>query len=137
MGAFLELLPQRIGGRKLRHAIEVRHESFTAPAFAELLRRHNAAIVIVDGEGYLPIHDLTADFVYVRLRRSAEHEPTGYPSKGLDAWAEYFRACMRFDGGPRDCFAYVISGAKIRAPAAATALLARLGPAPGGDRGDM
>src|SRR5262249_40160593 len=105
--------------------------------FVELLRRHNVAVVIVDGEGYLPIHDLTADFVYARLRRSAEREPTGYPAKALGAWAEYFRACTTFEGGPRDCFAYVISGAKLRAAAAAVALLGHLGHAPGGDDGDV
>jgi len=135
MRAFLQMLPQHIDGRRLRHVVEVRHESFTASGFVELLRQHNVAVGIVDSDGYLPLHDLTADFVYVRLRRSAEHEPTGYSSHALDAWAEYFRACAAFQGGPRDCFAYVISGAKLRAPAAAMALLKRLGDAQGGKRG--
>ena len=126
MSAFLHLLPQHIVGRRLWHAIEVRHESFATPVFVELLRQHNVAAVIVDGEGYPPIHDLTADFVYARLRRTSDSEPAGYPAEALDAWAEYFRACSAAEGGPRDCFVYFISGAKAKAPAAAQALLARL-----------
>jgi uncharacterized protein YecE (DUF72 family) len=126
MNAFLHLLPRHIAGRRLRHAIEVHHESFATAVFVALLREHNVAVVIVDGDSYPPIHDLTADFVYARLRRSREDEPMGYPPHALDAWAEYFRACTIYEGGPRECFAYFISGAKVKAPAAAQALLARL-----------
>jgi uncharacterized protein YecE (DUF72 family) len=66
---------------------------------------------------------LTADFVYLRLRRCAEEEPAGYNPDALDRWAERLRA---WSAEGRDCFLYFINGAKIRAPAAAQALIARL-----------
>jgi len=66
---------------------------------------------------------VTADFVYLRLRRCAEDEPTGYPEKDLDAWAERARGWAE-EG--RDVFLYFINGAKVRAPAAAQALIERL-----------
>ena len=85
--------------------------------------------------------DLTADFVYARLRGSIEQEPTGYPQSALDAWAQRFQTWAaggepndlpRIHAKPapaektRDCFVYFIGGAKIRAPAAAQALIERL-----------
>ena len=54
--------------RKLRHAIEIRHESFLEEDFIRLLRRENIALVVADTAGKWPmIEDVTADFVYVRL----------------------------------------------------------------------
>jgi uncharacterized protein YecE (DUF72 family) len=38
-GAFLKLLPTKIGGKALRHVVEVRHESFCDPSFIALLRQ--------------------------------------------------------------------------------------------------
>ena len=121
--AFLALLPREIGGRALRHVVEVRHPSFVSPGFLELLRRHNVAVALVDDEKYPAITDITADFVYARLRRCAVEEPAGYSPPALDAWAARGRD-WRADG--RDCFIFFINGAKIRAPAAAISLLARL-----------
>jgi uncharacterized protein YecE (DUF72 family) len=66
---------------------------------------------------------LTADFAYLRLRRCAEDEPAGYPPAALDDWARRLHAWS--DQG-RDCFLYFINGAKVRAPAAAQALIERL-----------
>ena len=125
IAAFLELLPAKADGRRLRHAIEAGHESFAAPAFLDLVRKHNAAAVMVDDDKRPTLRDVTADFVYARLRRSQAAEPAGYPPKDIDAWAKTFRSLA--DGGKRDCFVYFISGAKERAPAAAQALLKRLG----------
>jgi uncharacterized protein YecE (DUF72 family) len=79
------------------------------------------AVAFVDDDKYPAIDEITADFVYARLRRCAEGEPTGYPSEALDSWVERFRR-----QGARDCFVYFIDGAKVRAPAAAQALLQRL-----------
>jgi uncharacterized protein YecE (DUF72 family) len=139
-GAFLELLPGAIDGRAIRHVVEVRHPSFAAPAFIDLLRRKGVALAFVDDKDRPAIQDLTADFIYARLRRSEADEPAGYPRAALDAWVERFRAWA--EGGepadaahhhpdraktrPRDCFVYFINGAKIRAPAAAVAFLGRL-----------
>ena len=66
----------------------------------------------------------TADFIYAHLRRCAAEEPAGYPPEALDAWAARLRE--RVAQKVCDCFVYFISGAKIRAPAAAQALLERL-----------
>ncbi len=122
-GAFLAMLPHEIDGRALRHVVEVRHASFTTPAFPELLRRHQVAVAFVDDEKYPALADITADFVYVRLRRSTMDEPAGYAPEALDAWAGRARDWC---AAGRDCFVYFINGAKIRAPAAAQALIGRI-----------
>jgi uncharacterized protein YecE (DUF72 family) len=138
--AFLALLPQRLDGRAIRHVVEVRHASFLVPAFIDLLRKFSVAVVLVESGKHPLIADLTADFVYARLQGTAEKEKTGYPPSALDAWAK--RARSWADGGApadlatiaggqpakgkRDVFIYMISGAKVRAPAAAMALIERL-----------
>jgi len=123
--AFLALLPHAVDGRALRHVVEVRHPSFATPAFPELLRRRQIAVALVDDEKYPALDHVTAGFIYVRLRRSSMDEPTGYPPEALDGWAARARS-SRADG--LDCFVYFIDGAKVRAPAAAAALLALLSP---------
>jgi uncharacterized protein YecE (DUF72 family) len=122
--AFLAVLPRELDGRVIRHVVEVRHRSFTSPAFTDLLRQHRVAIAFVDDENYPAFDGVTADFVYVRLRRCTEAEPTGYAPDALDRWAQRFRELSAQSS--QDCFVYFINGAKIRAPAAAEALLQRL-----------
>jgi uncharacterized protein YecE (DUF72 family) len=121
--AFTALLPPEAGGRRLRHVVEVRHASFAVPAFVELLRRRQVAVALVDDEKYPALDAVTADFVYVRLRRSALDEPTGYSAAVIEAWA---RRAQAWAESGLDTFVYFIDGAKLRAPAAALALLARL-----------
>jgi uncharacterized protein YecE (DUF72 family) len=120
--AFLELLPRNVDGREIRHVVEVRHRSFTSPSFADLLRRHRVTVALVDDDNYPAFDGVAGDFVYARLRRCAEAEVTGYPADALDGWAERFQK----HAAQRDCFVYFINGAKVRAPAAAQALLQRL-----------
>jgi len=120
-GAFLELLPSQIDGRGLRHAVELRGRKATPAAVIDLLRRNKMALVAGDDR---PDPE-TADFIYTHLRRCAEEEPAGYPPEALDGWAARLRE--RAAQTACDCFVYFISGAKIRAPAAAQALLERLG----------
>ena len=139
-GKFLALLPPALAGRKLRHVVEVRHDSFCTPSFIDLLRRFNIAVAFSEHATYPAIADVTSDFIYARLQKGQEKLKTGYPPKALDAWA----ACAKrwADGGqpddpprvdpkakstkqPRDVFLYVIHEAKIRAPAAAMALIER------------
>ncbi|OYX68663.1 MAG: hypothetical protein B7Y95_19845 [Rhizobiales bacterium 32-66-11] len=142
--AFLALLPQSVDGVKLRHAVEVRHESFCTAEFVALAAKHKVAIIYADKPGYPAIPDITADFVYARLQDAREEVETGYEPKALDQWAA--RAASWADGkvpkdlkslaakapakasakGPSDVFVYMINGAKVRAPAAAQALLARV-----------
>lgn len=121
--AFLALLPEELDGRAIRHVVEVRHPSFRTAAFIDLLRERRIALALVDDAKYPAFDELTADFVYLRLRRCTEGEPTGYMPEALDRWAEGLR---RWSAEGRDCFLYFINGAKIRAPAAAQALIARL-----------
>ncbi|HEV8679120.1 MAG TPA: DUF72 domain-containing protein [Stellaceae bacterium] len=123
LAAFLDLLPHERSGTPLRHVIEARHSSFQCPEFFDLLRRRGAAVALVDDANHPEFDELTADFAYLRLRRCAQKEETGYPPAALDRWAERLRAWSE-EG--RDCFLYFINGAKVRAPAAAQALLARL-----------
>jgi uncharacterized protein YecE (DUF72 family) len=139
--AFLALLPESRDGIALRHALEVRHESFRCAEFVAAARAARVAIVFADSAQYPEIADLTADFVYARLQRTEEAEPAGYAAAELDRWAMAIRdwadgrtpAGLSRVGGaggaqvPRDVFAFVISGAKVRNPAAAQALIARTG----------
>src|SRR3954447_4626656 len=68
-GGFLELLPQNLAGKPMRHVVEVRHDSFNTPAFAALLRQFGAAVVYAEHQKYPGIADVTADFVYARLQK--------------------------------------------------------------------
>ncbi len=121
--AFIALLPHEAEARALRHVVEVRHQSFADPAFPELLRRHRVAVALVDDDKYPALDHVTADFIYARLRRSSLDEPAGYPPQALDGWAERAREWQQ---AGLDAFVYFIDGAKVRAPAAAQALLSRL-----------
>ena len=71
-GKFLALLPKEIGGRPIRHAVEVRHESFRTPDFVALAREHGVAIVIAGDSEFPQIADVTADFVYLRIMGTQE-----------------------------------------------------------------
>lgn len=140
IAAFLDLLPRSVDGRPLRHALEVRHESFRSPDFVALAREREVAIVVAADARYPQIADITAPFVYVRLMGAREAEPLGYAASALDLWAERARrwsageapdglgavAAVAGQGAPRDVFLYLISGDKVRNPAAATALVERL-----------
>ena len=120
---FLDLIPDTQDGVPLRHALEPRHESFRDPAFYELARARNMAIVFADDDEFPCIDEPTADFAYARLQRSVEKLKNGYPPNVLDQWADKARG---WAGGGRDTFVYFISGAKVRNPAAAQALIKRL-----------
>jgi uncharacterized protein YecE (DUF72 family) len=139
--SFLDLLPEKQDGLKLRHVVEARHDSFRVPEFIALVREYNVAIVYAEHETYPAIADVTADFVYARLQTGKDSVPTAYPPKELDAWAKRFQTWA--SGGapadlplvdaknkapkkPRDVFAYIIHEGKIRAPAGAMALIERV-----------
>ena len=88
LDAFLKLLPREIGGRRARHVLEPRHESFLNAEFVDLARRYGSAIVFTDSEDYPAIGDVTSDFVYARLVRSQSSIKTGYSTVALEAWAK-------------------------------------------------
>ena len=122
MAAFLALLPGTVEGVPLRHALEVRHESFRDPAFRALAKKAGAAIVFADHAEYPLIEAEDVGFTYARLMRTVEEEPAGYTPDALDRWAEQARAWAT----KGDAYIFFISGAKVRAPAAAQALIERL-----------
>ncbi len=118
--AFLALLPRQVQGLPLRHALEVRHESFKSREFAGLAAKAGAAIVLADSFDYPCIEEETAGFTYVRLMKSRMEEETGYAPEELARWAE---RAANWSADGRDVFIYFIDGEKERAPAAARALL--------------
>ena len=123
--AFLALLPKQIGGRTLKHVMDVRHESFLSPDYLPLARRYGCATVHTDSDKFPAIADGEGDLAYLRLMRSEAQRTTGYPPDQLDQWAQGARAWI--DKGPqRQAFVFFINGAKERAPAAALELLRRL-----------
>jgi len=139
--AYLDNLPQKAGGLALRHVVEVRHDSFQTPAFIALLRERGVGLVYAEHFTYPEMADVTADFVYARLQKGSDDIETAYPDKDLDAWAKRFKTWAgggqpddlpRADmdhplkAAPRDVFAYVIHEGKVRAPAAAKALIERV-----------
>ncbi len=142
MAAFLKLLPAEVDGVRLRHAIEVRHDSFFHPDFVKMCRDANAAIVFADSGKYPALADVTADFIYARLEDAKAEVATGYTAEELDRWAKvaeswaqghqpdglpYADRAAHTPGQPRDVFVFMINGAKERAPAAAMELIARVG----------
>lgn len=129
--------------RKLRHAVEVRHESFMDDAFIALLRKYKVAVVVADTAGKWPyIEDVTADFMYLRLHGDKELYASGYTDKALDRWAARIQAWA--DGSQpgdahlvsskapparknRDIFCYFDNDIKVRAPFDARRLIEKLG----------
>jgi uncharacterized protein YecE (DUF72 family) len=124
--AFLQLLPATHQGVRLRHVMEVRHDSFLDPAFVALCRKHGAAVCLA--------HHAT----FARLMGGSDDIGTCYPADQLDAWAERLKMFARGDrpddlnavdraaeapGGDRDVFAFFISEGKINAPSGAMELI--------------
>ncbi|MDW6022991.1 DUF72 domain-containing protein [Mesorhizobium sp. BAC0120] len=126
----------------LRHAVEIRNDSFRVPEFIDLLRRYDIALVCADTVEWPLLMDLTSDFVYCRLHGSQELYASGYDDDALDTWANRVRAWAR-GGEPanadrvlgptkrlakgRDVYVFFDNDAKVRAPADAKGLAERLG----------
>lgn len=118
--------------RPLRHAVEIRHESFMSPSFIAMLRRYNVALVVADTAGRWPLcEDLTADFVYIRLHGDKELYASGYEDDAIAAWAARIDAWRRGrqpDGArlvsdrpppkakARDVYCYFDNDIKVHAP---------------------
>jgi uncharacterized protein YecE (DUF72 family) len=119
---FLALLPRKLEGQALRHAIEARHESFDDEAFFALAREHQVAIVEAGDSEHPRIQARTAPFSYLRVMGAKASAPKGYTPSALKRWADHAQKLAR-EG---DVYFYFISGAKERNPQAAKALLASL-----------
>ena len=128
--------------RRLRHAVEIRHESFLDPAFVTLLRRRRVALVVADTAGRWPYReDVTADFVYLHLHGDEQLYTSGYTPRALARWARRIDAwhrgsepadAQRIDGKAprarrRDVYCYFDNDAKVHAPFDAQSLSGRLG----------
>lgn len=137
--AFLKLLPKKVNGLTIRHAVEVRHDSFKHPAFVALCRKYGVAIVFAADGDFPLIGDVTADFVYARIMGTKSAEKLGYPKAILKIWAKRAQdwekgaspkaSMLVTPPAPktkRDVFLFVISGAKERNPACAQAIIAAL-----------
>lgn len=111
--------------RPLRHAVEVRHESFACPEFVALLKKHDIGVVVADTAGKWPLLlDVTADFVYVRLHGDVKIYTSGYTSRALDVWARRIRKWHR---NGKDVYVYFDNDVKVRAPFDALNLMDKLG----------
>jgi len=119
---FLGLLPKELNGAALRHAIEVRSPTFACQEFYDLAHKHNVAVVYAKDEDFPEIDQHTADFTYARLMASREDIEHGVTDAELDGFAKQSQAWAKRG----DVFAYFISGAKVRNPAAAQRLIAKL-----------
>lgn len=128
--------------RPLRHAIEVRHQSFVCEEFIALLRRHRIASVVADTVDWPRLMDVTADFIYCRLHGDRQLYASGYGAKAIDAWTlrtiQWARGGEAEDGthasgkpgrsrSARDVYVYFDNDAKVRAPADAHSLIRRIG----------
>lgn len=140
--AFLDLLPKAANGRALRHVLDVRDPAFVDAAYLALVRERGMATVFTDSPDHPSFADLTADFVYARLMRARSGIASGYPPGELERWAGRARtwatggepddlpriaAPMQAPTKARDVYLNFISAAKERNPAAAMALIERLG----------
>jgi uncharacterized protein YecE (DUF72 family) len=127
----------------LRHAVEIRHDSFVDERFIAQLRRHRIALVVADTAGKWPYYeDVTADFMYIRLHGDAELYVSGYTDEALERWATRIRAwadggeppdAKHISGKPaprrrsRDIYCYFDNDVKVRAPIDAHSLMRKLG----------
>ena len=129
--------------KPLRHALEIRDESFRDPAFITLLRDFGVALICADTVEWPLLMDVTADFIYCRLHGSEQLYVSGYDDKALDRWAARIRSWA--EGGEpgdasrvleptrplskgRDVYIYFDNDAKVRAPFDAKSLMSRLAP---------
>jgi uncharacterized protein YecE (DUF72 family) len=129
--------------RPIRHAMEVRHESYKTPKFVKLLRKHDVALVVADTAGNWPhMEDVTSDFVYVRLHGESQLYVSGYDEASLESWTAKIRAWSAGNDAPsdkltgprakprkrgRDVHVYFDNDVKVRAPYDAMNLSAKLG----------
>jgi uncharacterized protein YecE (DUF72 family) len=129
--------------RKLRHAMEIRNESFVDESFIRLLRKYKVALVLADAAKKWPYReDVTTDFMYLRLHGDKRLYESGYSDQAIDAWAERIEAWAAggqppegpriSDAAPpkrasRDVYCYFDNDIKVKAPFDARKLIERLG----------
>ncbi|MDQ3206198.1 MAG: DUF72 domain-containing protein [Pseudomonadota bacterium] len=148
LAAFLTLLPAECDGRRIRHALDVRHRASVDEGLVSLARRHGVATIFNESDLHPSFADATADFIYARLMHARTGLASGYPPQELRQWAQRARTwagggepddlprvadatqdvgATATPAGAREVFVYFINAAKERNPAAAMALLEALG----------
>src|SRR5258708_28341956 len=110
------------GKRAVAPAREVRHDRFKEKRLDDLASKYGVAIIYSHDPDFPEIDEPTADFTYARLMSSDEKVKTGYKPAELDKWAKKAKAWAK----KGDVFVYFISGAKVRNPAAAQALIEKV-----------
>jgi len=123
---FLSLLPKEKDKVRLRHALEVRASGFDTPEFFDLLTKYGATVVWADDDKFPKLRHEGADFAVTRMMRTQSSEPAGYPGADIGKFAKMYKDWS----AKQDVFAFFISGAKERNPAAAMALQDKLGVTP-------
>jgi uncharacterized protein YecE (DUF72 family) len=125
----------------VRHALEIRHESFVCEKFIRLLRQYGVGLVVADTVEWPLLMDVTSSFVYCRLHGSEELYASGYEAEALDIWAR--RVVAWVSGGEvedgrkaskrnapkrkrRDVYVYFDNDIKVRAPFDAAQLRERV-----------
>jgi uncharacterized protein YecE (DUF72 family) len=126
----------------MRHALEIRHDSFCTPDFIELLREYKVGLVVADTVEWPLLMDVTADFIYCRLHGSEQLYVSGYSDEALDRWvgridawthgiepddANRILPSLKRSAKGRDVYVYFDNDVKVRAPADARSLAERLG----------
>lgn len=109
--------------RPMRHAMEIRNQSFVVPEFLDMLRAHDVALVCADTVAWPRLFDVTSNFCYCRLHGSEELYASGYDDAALDEWAERVVGWARTG---RDVFVYFDNDVKVHAPADAQGLERRV-----------
>lgn len=123
--AFFKLLPREVAGRPLQHVLEPRHASFVCEEYVDLARRHGVATVHAHSDKYPAIADPETPLAYLRLMRVEPRRATGYAPAEIGQWAQGAQAWVG-KGPEREVYAFFISGAKERNPAAAMEMIRRL-----------
>ena len=127
--------------RPLRHAVEIRNDSFKNEQFIELLSQFEVALVIADTAGRWPqMEDITSDFIYMRLHGDSELYRSGYSDAALEYW---YKRIQKWSQGKqpgdakltsshkpksqssRDIFCYFDNTDKLWAPYDARKILAK------------
>ncbi|MGM4912634.1 DUF72 domain-containing protein [Rhizobium sp. 768_B6_N1_8] len=126
----------------MRHALEIRHDSFCTPDFIELLREYKVGLVVADTVEWPLLMDVTANFIYCRLHGTEQLYVSGYSDEALDRWAgridawthgiepddaSRIRSPLKRSAKGRDVYVYFDNDVKVRAPADARSLAERLG----------
>lgn len=123
---FLSVLPKEKDKLPLRHALEVRGPGFDVPEFYDLLTKHGATVVYAEDDEFPKLRHEGSDFAVARLMQSQSDEANGYSPAEIGRFAKLLTGWSK----KQDVFAFFISGAKERNPAAAMALQDKLGITP-------